>query len=125
MGTRGLLIVAILAISTSPLYAQGQQPDTAKLKTDARNIVGIIGADRAKNQTYCKMMDLSWQMNEAAPQKVQKKRAKTLSQEIVQLRKQLPEFVVLSDILEQLDLNSPDGREIALIIQSLNQSCPE
>jgi hypothetical protein len=125
MGTRGLLIVAILAISTSPLYAQGQQPDTAKLKTDARNIVGIIGADRAKNQTYCKMMDLSWQMNEAARQKVQKKRAKTLSQEIVQLRKQLPEFVVLSDILEQLDLNSPDGREIALIIQSLNQSCPE
>jgi hypothetical protein len=70
-------------------------------------------------------MDLSWQMNEAARQKVQKKRAKTLSQEIVQLRKQLPEFVVLSDILEQLDLNSPDGREIALIIQSLNQSCPE
>jgi hypothetical protein len=125
MGTRGLLIVAILAISTSPLYAQGQQPDTAKLKTDARNIVGIIGADRAKNQTYCKMMDLSWQMNEAARQKVQKKRAKTLSQEIVQLRKQLPEFVVLTDILEQLDLNSPDGREIALIIQSLNQSCPE
>jgi hypothetical protein len=125
MGTRGLLIVAILAISTSPLYAQGQQPDTAKLKADARNVVGIIGADRAKNQTYCKMMDLSWQMNEAARQKVQKKRAKTLSQEIVQLRKQLPEFVVLSDILEQLDLNSPDGREIALIIQSLNQSCPE
>jgi len=122
---RGLLIVAILAISTSPLYAQGQQPDTAKLKADARNVVGIIGADRAKNQTYCKMMDLSWQMNEAARQKVQKKRAKTLSQEIVQLRKQLPEFVVLSDILEQLDLNSPDGREIALIIQSLNQSCPE
>ena len=125
MGTRGLLIVAILAISTSPLYAQGQQPDTAKLKTDARNIVGIIGADRAKNQTYCKMMDLSWQMNEAARQKVQKKRAKTLSQEIVQLRKQLPEFVVLSDILEQLDLNSPDGQEIALIIQSLNHFCPE
>ena len=125
MRTRGLLIVAILAISTSPLYAQGQQPDTAKLKADARNVVGIIGADRAKNQTYCKMMDLSWQMNEAARQKVQKKRAKTLSQEIVQLRKQLPEFVVLSDILEQLDLNSPDGREIALIIQSLNQSCPE
>jgi hypothetical protein len=125
MGTRGLLIVAILAISTSPLYAQGQQPDTAKLKADARNVVGIIGADRAKNQTYCKMMDLSWQMNEAARQKVQKKRAKTLSQEIVQLRKQLPEFVVLSDILEQLDLNSPDGQEIALIIQSLNQFCPE
>jgi hypothetical protein len=71
------------------------------------------------------MMDVSWQMNEAAREKGQKKRAKTLSEEMVQLGKRLPEFVVLSDILEQLDLNSPDGQEIALIIQSLNQFCPE
>jgi hypothetical protein len=32
---------------------------------------------------------------------------------------------MLADILKKVDLNSPDGREIALIIQSLNQSCPE
>ena len=119
-----LLTVGTLIISTAPLFAQAQ-PDAAKLKADARNVVGIIGADKAKNQTYCKMMDLSWQMNDAAREKVQKKKAKTLSQEIVQLGKRLPEFVVLSDILEQLDLNSLDGREIALIIQSLNRSCPD
>jgi hypothetical protein len=117
-------LVGTLIISTAPLLAQGQQPNVAKLKADARNVVGIIGADKAKNQTYCKMMDLSWQMNDAAREKVQKK-ARTLSQEIVQLGKRLPEFVVLNDILEQLDLNSPDGREIALIIQSLNQSCTD
>jgi hypothetical protein len=120
-----LLIAGALIISTAPLLAQGQQPNVAKLKADTRNIVGIIGADKAKNQAYCKMMDLSWRMNDAAREKVQKKKAKTLSQEIVQLGKRLPEFVVLNDILGQLDLNSPDGREIALIIQSLNQSCPE
>lgn len=120
-----LMIVGTLIISTAPLLAQGQQPNVAKLKEDARNVVGVIGADKAKNQTYCKMMHLSWQMNDAAREKVQRKKARTLSQEIVQLGKRLPEFVVLNDILEQLDLNSPDGREIALIIQSLNQSCPE
>jgi len=32
---------------------------------------------------------------------------------------------VLENILDDIDLKSPDGREIALIIQSLNQSCPE
>jgi len=37
----------------------------------------------------------------------------------------LPEFVALSNILEHVDLKSPDGQEIALIIQSLSQSCPE
>ena len=49
----GLLIVAVLAISTASLFAQGAQPDAAKLKADARNVVGIIGSDKAKTQAYC------------------------------------------------------------------------
>jgi hypothetical protein len=40
-----LLIVAILLISTAPLYAQRQQQDVAKLKADARNVVGTIAND--------------------------------------------------------------------------------
>ena len=68
-----LLIVGTLIISTAPLLARGQQPNVAKLKADARNVVGVVGADKAKNQTYCKMMDLSWQMNEALGRKVRKK----------------------------------------------------
>jgi uncharacterized protein HemX len=120
----GLLIVAILIISTAPLYAQRQQQNVAKLKTDARNAVGIIGGDKAKTQTYCQIVDLSRQMNQAVGEKNQKK-ARALAQEIVQLRKQLPEFIVLENVVEHVDLNSPDGREIALIIQSLNQSCPD
>ena len=43
-----LLIVAILAICTVPLYAQRQQQNVAKLKADARNLVGIIGSDKTK-----------------------------------------------------------------------------
>ena len=119
----GLLIVAILVISTASLYAQ-QQQNVAKLKPDARNAVGMIGGDKAKTQTYCQIMDLGRQINQAVREKDQKK-AKALSQKIGQSRKQLPEFIVLSNIIEQVDLNSPNGREIALIIQSLNQSCGE
>jgi hypothetical protein len=63
-------------------------------------------------------------MNQAIGQKDLKK-AKALAHEIDQLKKQLPEFGVLSSIVERADLNSPDGREIAAIIQSLNHSCPE
>ena len=43
-----LLIVGILITSTMPLSAQGQQPDTAKLKTDAQNVVSIIKGDKAR-----------------------------------------------------------------------------
>jgi len=40
----GLLIVAILLISTAPLYAQRQQQNVAKLKADARDLAIIIAA---------------------------------------------------------------------------------
>jgi len=121
-----VLIVGILIISTAPLYAQRQQQNVAKLKEDARNAVGIIGADKGKTQSYCQVVDLLGRQLERADQKKDKKQTKALSQRIDQLQKKLgPEFVVLENILEDIDLKSPDGREIALIIQRLNQSCPE
>jgi hypothetical protein len=55
-----LLIVGILIISTAPpLHAQRQEQNVAKLKADARNLVGIIGGDKAEIQTYCKIIDQS------------------------------------------------------------------
>ena len=125
MRTRhGLVIIAILVISTAPLYAQRQQEDVAKLKADARNTVGIIGGDRTKTRRYCQIVDLAEELNQAIEKK-NKKKTKALATEVVQLQKQLPEYVALSNILEHVDLKSPDGREIALIMQSLAQSCPE
>ena len=121
-----LLIVAILMFSTVPLYAQGQQQNVAKLKEDARNAVDIIGADRGKTQRYCEVVDLLGRQLGQADQKKDKKKTKALSRRINQLQKKLgSEFFVLENILDDIDLKSPDGREIALIIQSLNQSCPE
>ena len=121
---RTVLIVAFLAVSTSPLYAKAQQPNIAKLKADARNVVGTIANDKAKTQTYCQILDLARQLAQAAQEKDRKK-AKTLVERIDQLQKQLAEFVALSNIVKQVDLDSPDRREIALIIQSLDQSCPD
>jgi hypothetical protein len=120
----GPLIAAILFISIATLYAQRQQ-QSAKLKADARNVVGTIGADNDKTKTYCQILELERQMNQAVGEKDQKK-AGILAQEILQLQKQLgPELVILGNILKHVDLNSPDGREIVAIIQSLNQSCED
>jgi len=69
----GLLIVAILVISTAPLYAQRQQQNVTKLKADARNLVGIIGSDKTKTQTYCQIDDLSEQLIQAVQEKDRKK----------------------------------------------------
>src|ERR1700739_4210697 len=89
MGARhlnGLLIVAILLISTAPLYAQRQQQNVAKLKADARNLVGIIGSDKTKTQTYCQIGDLSEQLFQAV-QENDSKKAKALTEKITQLNK--------------------------------------
>ena len=106
----GLLIVASLLVSTAPLYARRQQQNVAKLKADARNAVGIIGGDKAKTQTYCQIMDLGRQMNQAVREKGRKK-AKALSQEIVQLGQQLPEFIVLSNVVERV-ANNPEPQSV-------------
>ncbi|MFZ2078187.1 MAG: hypothetical protein WAV38_16335 [Xanthobacteraceae bacterium] len=130
------LLIVILAICSVPLYAQGAQPDAADLKAEARNAVGTIGADKHKTQTYCEILDLERQLadqeenntkkkNKKKDKDKDKKKAEALSQKIDQLQKQVgPEFVTLDNILKRLDLTSPDGREIALIIQSLNETCP-
>jgi hypothetical protein len=106
------------------------------LKAEARNAVGTIGADKHKTQTYCEILDLERQLadqeenntkkkNKKKDKDKDKKKAEALSQKINQLQKQVgPEFVTLDNILKGLDLTSPDGREIALIIQSLNETCP-
>ena len=119
----GLLIVAILAISTAPLCAQCQQQNVAKLKADARNLVGIIGSDKTKTQTYCQIDDLSEQLDQAV-EKRDTKTAKALVGRIAELNKKMgPEFAALVDIEKHVELNSPDGQEIASIVASLGESC--
>jgi hypothetical protein len=68
-----LLIVGILIFSTAPLYAQRQEQNVAKLKTDARNVVGTIANDKAKTQAYCQTLDLARQLERAEIRKGQKK----------------------------------------------------
>jgi hypothetical protein len=43
-----LLVFGFLLLST--LHAQSQQPNMAKLKTDAQKVVNVIGSDGAKTQ---------------------------------------------------------------------------
>ena len=120
-----LRIGAILIISTARLYAQGQQPDAAKLKADARNVVSIITRDKAKSQTYCRVLDLSDELDQVDRHKDPKK-AEDLSQKVDDLQKNLgPEYLALLEALKDVDPDSEDGREIVSTFAMLDQSCPQ
>jgi hypothetical protein len=120
-----LLMVSILIISTARLYAEGQQPDAAKLKADARNVVSIITGDKAKSQTYCQVLDLSDELDQVDQHKDPKK-AEDLSQKVDDLQKNLgPEYLALLEALKDVDPDSEDGREIVSMFAMLDQSCPQ
>jgi hypothetical protein len=118
-----ILILAILAICTVPAYAQGQQPDIAKLKADAENMVKVISGDKLKIQTHCQILDLHDQIDDANLNRDIKK-ATELSEQADELEKKLgPEFSTLADDQNDFDPNSQEGREIGSIIDKLDQLC--
>jgi hypothetical protein len=119
-----LLIVAILIISTLPLYAQGQAPNAAKLKADTQMVASIIKGDKAKTQTYCQIANLANQIAKAIQEKDTKK-AEELAQKLNEMEKNLgPEYLALVDDLRTMDLTSKDGQEIVSIFDGLDESCP-
>jgi hypothetical protein len=116
-----LLIAAILIICTVPLYAHAQQPDMAKLKTDAQKVVSSISHDKVKSQIYCEITDLGQQID----QEKDRKKAEALVEKMNDLEKQLgPEFLELLKISKDVDPNSKDGEDIISMFDELDESCP-
>ena len=115
-----MLIVAILAISAVPLYAEAQKPSAVKLKADAQNFVKTISGDKLKSQTYCEIVELNDQIDqEEDPAKAEK-----LSRTRDQSERQLgPEYVALVSGLKDIDPNSKDGQEIGSILNELGSQC--
>jgi hypothetical protein len=118
-----MLIVAILVISAAPVYAEEQRPNTEKLKADAQNVFKIISGDKLKIQSYCKITDLSQQLDRASRKKDTKK-VEELAQSIDELETKLgPEYPLLLDRLWNIDPTSRDSQEILSILNKLDEFC--
>jgi len=116
------LLAAILALSAMPAYAQGQ-PNAAKLKADAQNVVTIISSDKAKMRTYCQFADLNDEIDQAN-QNQDTKKVQELSLKADELEKKLgPEFSALVDDLKDVNPGSQDGQEIGSILDKLDEFC--
>ena len=118
------LIVAILAITAVPVCAQAQPPSAAKVtKADAQKVLKIISGDKAKTQTYCDILNLGVQIEEADQSKDAKK-ADELIQKIDELTKKLgPEYLALVGGLQDVDMESEDGQQIGLVLEALDKLC--
>ena len=119
-----LLIIGLLLNSAVTLYAQAQQPNTAKLKADAQKVVSIVREDKAKTQAYCQINSLGGEIDQAAQARDEQK-VDVLTKRINDLEKQLgPEYLALFDALDNADQNSKDFQDILSIFDKLGESCP-
>jgi predicted transcriptional regulator len=117
-----LSIIAILITGTSSLYAQGQQPNVAKLKADAQNVVTLISGDKLKTQIYCEIRELT----DEAEQEENPAKTDELSEKMDNLEGKLgPEFMTLVHALTDIDAHSQDAQEIRSILEGLDELCED
>jgi hypothetical protein len=101
------------------LRTQTQQPDVAKLKSEARKVVGSISGDKAKTAAHRQITDFGGQVDRVDQEKNSKKRM-----DLSRLQKKLgPKHVALIHALKDVDPESPHGKELASIIESLEETC--
>ena len=109
--------VAILIIVASPIFAQAQETSIAKLKEEAQKVVKIISSDTSKTQTYCDLVKVSNQIEQAEPNS-------KADQQMDELAAKLgPEYIELIGELQEMEPDSKDGKEIVSTLEALDKLC--
>jgi hypothetical protein len=118
------VIVTIFLLAAVPVYAQAQNPGTAKVsRGDAEKVVTIISGDKAKTKTYCDMEKLALQAEEASAKK-DSKTVEELSQKIEILEKTLgPEYAALLDGFQDIASDDELGAEFMAASAALDRLC--
>jgi hypothetical protein len=122
------LAIAISALIALPVLAQAQggpPPSDAPKpsKADVQKVVQIISSDKAKSQAYCDLSKLNDQMM-AADEKKDTKTLEELGKQADTLVDKLgPEYTKMMDGLDQVDENSPEGKDYAAILSNLDKLC--
>ena len=113
----------VLLVAAAPLCASAQEPNTGQLRSEAQRVVKIISGDKAKLQTYCEIMNLSDQADDAS-NSGERARAEELSKRADELTQQLgPDYAALMEGLQTVDPMSPAGLEISTTLAALDKLC--
>jgi len=101
---------------TLSLPIEAQQPNVAKLQADAQKFFDGMTPDQAKREAH--QQTINGPVDRADREIEGKKRL-----DLSRLRKKLgPEHVALIEAVKDLHPESPHGRELALIIASLDEN---
>ena len=118
------LDIAILLIAAGPVYAQAQNPSTAKVsKGDPQKVATAISSDKVKTQAYCDMQKVADQMEEARKNN-NSKTVDELSRKAEVLAKTLgPEYQALIDGLQDVAKDEQLDDEFLSAFHALDSLC--
>ena len=125
------LVIAVAAIAAMPVLAQAQQkggpPPAAKAptKADVQKVVSQIKGDKAKLDIYCQISKLGDQAQAAAEKKDQKKMDDLNKQADALGQKLGPDYSKLMAVMENVDPESKDGKDLIAILDTLDEACPK
>jgi hypothetical protein len=117
------LIVTVSVLVALPAFAQAQQKGPKPTMADVQKVVQIISNDKAKTKLYCDIAKIGEQIDAAEKQKNQKKAADLQKQVDGMEQKLGPEYVSLTNGLEQMDPNSKEGKHIQAALEGLDKLC--
>jgi hypothetical protein len=120
-----ILALSVSVVFSAAVYAQGAPQQNAPKPTRAavQKVVQIISTDKAKTAAYCQMAMINDQMAEANEKKDQKA-LERLSAQADQLADKLgPEYIDVMQGLDQVDENSPEGKQFAALFEQLDKLC--
>jgi len=121
------LVIAIAALVAIPALAQAQGGPPPKApkptKAEVQKVVQIISTDKAKTQAYCDLSKLNEQMM-VADQKKDTKALDALGKQADALVDKLgSEYSEMNNGLDQVDEDSPEGKEYQAILSGLDKLC--
>jgi hypothetical protein len=108
-----------------PPAPQQQQKAPKPTEAQVQKVVNDIGANKAKMDSYCKLMKIQQQMGTLDEKKDAKKLQALGQQADAEGQKLGADFEKLMDGLEQVDENSAEGKKLGAILASLDGKCPK
>jgi flagellar motility protein MotE (MotC chaperone) len=125
MNLRAFMGVAIFAITTVAAFAQDEPNNQAPKPTlaDVQHLAEAISGDKAKLRAYCELGELHDQTQQALEEQ-DAKAIDTLIAKADDLEQRLgPEYDKVIEGLDQIDLSSAEGQEIADVFKTLQAKC--
>ena len=123
------LAIATALLAATPALAQApaspplqQQAPPKPTKAQVQKLVQTISADKTKMDAYCRLAKLQQQIG-TLDEKKEAKKVEALAKQAVVEQQKLPGYERIVLGFEQVDENSPEFKDFAAAIRTLDAKC--